>query len=114
MLEPFLDGIYAGGIFEYSGNTALNGIGIVDDLITSTKPIENAIQIKAIPNPSIGAMFIQGIDKESEIKLFTIDGRLVDHYTANYDHYLKYQPPGLYLLQLVQEGKQKTLKIQFQ
>ena len=114
MLEQYLDGIYAGGIFESSGNTSLNGIGIIEDLITTTNPIENTIQIKAIPNPSNGVMFIQGIDQESEIKLFTIDGRLVDHYNANQDHYIKPQSPGLYLLQLVQEGKQKTMKIQFQ
>lgn len=114
VLEPFLDGIYAGGIFENSGNTSLNGIGIIEDLITATKPIESSIQIKAIPNPSNGLMFIEGIGSESEIKLFTIDGRLVDHYSTNQDHFLKPQPPGLYLLQLVQNGKQKTLKIQFQ
>jgi hypothetical protein len=112
-LEPYLDGIYAGGIFQYSGNTMLNGIGVIEDLITSIRPNQTSIQLKAIPNPSNGEILIQGIDEDSEIKIFSIDGRMVKHYYANQDHFIQPQPSGLYLLQLVQKGKQETLKIIF-
>ncbi len=112
-LEPHLDGIYAGGIFQYSGNTLLNGIGAIEDLITSNKPSEVSFALKAIPNPSNGKVFIQGIDEDSEIKLYSIDGRLVEHYNTNQDHFIQQQSSGLYLLQLVQKGKQETLKIFF-
>ena len=112
-LEQHLDGIYAGGIFQYSGNTLLNGIGAIEDLITSNKPSEVSFALKAIPNPSNGKVFIQGIDEDSEIKLYSIDGRLVEHYNTNKDHFIQQQSSGLYLLQLVQKGKQETLKIFF-
>jgi hypothetical protein len=58
-------------------------------------------------------VFIQGIDEDCEIKLYSIDGRLVEHYNTNKDHFIQQQSSGLYLLQLVQKGKQETLKIFF-
>lgn len=112
-LEPHIDGIYAGGIFQYSGNTLLNGIGMIEDLITSTKPNESVFEIKALPNPSNGEIFIQGIKGESEIKIYSIDGRLIKHYHTNSNHFIEPQPSGLYLLQLFHQGKQETLKIFF-
>ena len=112
-LEPFLDGIYAGGIFQYSGNTMLNGIGIIEDLITSTKPNITSMRLKAIPNPSNSEMFIQGIEGNSEIFIYSLDGRLIKQYQANQDHFIQPLPSGLYLLQLVHKGKQETLKFSF-
>ena len=112
-LEPFLDGIYAGGIFQYSGNTQLNGIGVIEDLITAINPKQTSIQLKAIPNPSNSGMFIEGITGESEINLYSSDGRLVQQYHSNQDHFIQQLPSGLYLLQLIQKGKQETLKLFF-
>jgi hypothetical protein len=113
VIEPFLDGIYAGGQFKFSFNTELNGIGIMEDVITTIQQNNTALNIKAFPNPTDDYIFIEGISEQTEIKIFSIDGKLVEHYTANQNHRLKTQPSGLYLLQAFQKGKQETLKILF-
>lgn len=113
VIEPFLDGIYAGGLFKFSFNTELNGIGVLEDVITSIQPSNQLLNIKAFPNPSDDYIFLDGILEETEIKIYSIDGKLVEHYIAKQNHLLKTQASGLYILQAFQKGKQETLKILF-
>ena len=76
--------------------------------------VENfsASEIQVYPNPTLDRIYFKGIKNETDIDIFTIDGRLVSSYYINSDKGLDLNlTSGLYLMRMSSEGKSITKKL---
>jgi hypothetical protein len=85
------------------GQTWSQPLGI-DDANTST--------IQLYPNPSNGRIYVKGIQSESDIEVFTIDGRKLSSFHLDSNSYLDLKlSKGLYLFKINSNGRSIVKKI---
>ena len=69
-------------------------------------------QIKVFPNPSHDGFYLKGIQNETELDLYSIDGRKIKSFKVNQDTYIDYSlSAGMYLLKITSEGLSSIKKI---
>jgi hypothetical protein len=72
----------------------------------------NASIIQLYPNPTNGRIYVKGIQSESDIEVFTIDGRKLSSFHLDSNSYLDLKlSSGLYLFKITSKGKSIVKKI---
>jgi endonuclease I len=95
-LVEYLWGIHVGDIWSQP-------LGLSDNYET---------QIKVFPNPSHDGFYLKGIQNETVLDLFSIDGRKIKSFKVNQDTYLDYHLSiGMYLLKITSDGLSSIKKI---
>jgi hypothetical protein len=67
------------------------------------------LNLQIYPNPSNGIVYLEGIESDVSIELFTINGQFIDRY----ENVSKIDLPdekGVYILRIIQEGKKDSIK----
>jgi len=72
----------------------------------------NTSEIQVYPNPTSGRIYFNGIENETDIDVFTIDGRQLSSFQISSDKGLDLNlSSGLYLMRMSSEGKSIFKKI---
>jgi hypothetical protein len=72
----------------------------------------NTFIIQLYPNPSNGRIYVKGIQRESDIEVFTIDGRKLSSFHLGSNSYLDLKlSSGLYLFKINSNGRSIVKKI---
>lgn len=70
------------------------------------------IQIKVFPNPSHDGFYLKGIQNETILDLFSIDGRKITSFKVNQDAYVDYNlSAGIYLLKITSDDQSSLKKL---
>ncbi|MFH6769695.1 endonuclease [Gaetbulibacter aquiaggeris] len=95
-LVEFLWGIHVGDIWSAS-------LGLSDNYET---------QIKIFPNPTQDGFYLKGIQNETVLDLFSIDGRKIKSFKVDQDIYVNYNlSAGMYLLKITSDRQSSLKKI---
>jgi hypothetical protein len=95
-LVEYLWGTHVGDVWSQS-------LGLSDTFET---------QIKVFPNPSNNGFYLKGIQKETILDLFSVDGRKIKSFKVNQDTYVNYNlSAGMYILKITSDDQSSLKKI---
>ncbi|HLT33940.1 MAG TPA: T9SS type A sorting domain-containing protein, partial [Aquaticitalea sp.] len=64
------------------------------------------------PNPTSNRIYLQGIESETTIEVYSVEGRKLSTYHRDSSSYIDLGlPSGLYILNLISEGRTLTKKL---
>ncbi len=73
---------------------------------------EDELSITIYPNPTINRIYLVGINKETRIDVFSVEGRQLSSYQLNHNSYLDLNlASGLYVMKISSEGQSVTKKL---
>ena len=82
------------------------------DFTTSTFTYQSENRVRIFPNPSSGQIQLSSLARINTIKLYTLQGQLLAHFTDNLsDLDLSVYPAGVYSLHIVGEGISQNERI---
>jgi len=103
--NPFID---QPDLVEYIWGTK---VGTAWDQTLAVKT-ENLFGIKMYPNPTTGKIFLSGIERATNVEVYSIEGRLLFTRTLNKTASIDLNlASGLYFIKITSEGKQTLKKI---
>jgi hypothetical protein len=69
-------------------------------------------QITVYPNPTTNTISIKGLNTKADVKVFSIEGKLLNAFTYNNETTIDLNlPSGIYLLTISSENKQTVKKL---
>lgn len=102
--------------FGGSGSDGGGGSSLAADQTPSTAPI---VQVTITPNPALESLTIKGVENESQINIFDMNGRLLQIIAPNYgggneiNVDLSGMYPGLYVISIKKPGPYSPIKMRF-
>ena len=83
------------------------------DIWTQSLSIDDdeLLKLSVYPNPTGGRVNISGLNSETNVDIYSTDGRLLKHYNAVRNYIDLELPSGLYLLKLISDKRSITRKI---
>jgi hypothetical protein len=73
----------------------------------------NELKVQVYPNPTDNRVYVKGILSDAEMDLFSVEGRKISSFKLSSDSsYIDLNlPSGMYLMQIISEGKSSVQKI---